>query len=186
MKQVISLTCLNRTFVFLCLALFSSNAIAADPEITDQVLKITASVEPVGKPVSLINDGNASSNAPYWSTQQGEASYGKYEYVEMQWETKVNVSTVQVFWATASGDIALPSEAYISYWNGTEWVKATEITNIPKRGISSTTTDVTSEKIRIYMKSDKACGIREVNIYGKVVYDPSLAYQWPAYSYPGL
>lgn len=182
MKQVISLTCLNRTFVFLCLALFSSNAIAADPEITDQVLKITASVEPVGKPASLINDGNASSNAPYWSTQQGEASYGKYEYVEMQWETKVNVSTVQVFWATASGDIALPSEAYISYWNGTEWVKATEITNIPKRGISSASTDVTSEKVRIYMKSDKACGIREVNIYGKVVYDPSLAYQWPAYS----
>ena len=182
MKQDNLFRNMNRAFLGMSLALCSMSATAANPEITDKVWRMSASVLSVGRPVDLINDGNANVNAPYWSSQHGSAFYGQYEYVELQWEFKAKVSSIQVFWATASGDIALPTDAYVAYWDGNEWVKSTPIDNISKRGLSNTATDVSSDRIRIYMKSDKACGIREVNVYGEIVYDPSVAYKWPSYS----
>ena len=181
MKQDNLFRNMNRAFLGMSLALCSLSATAANSEITDKVWRMSASVQSVGRPVDLINDGNANVNAPYWSSQHGSAFYGQYEYVELQWEFKAKVSSIQVFWATASGDIALPTDAYVAYWDGEAWVKSTQINNISKRGLSNTTTDVSSDRIRIYMKSDKACGIREVNVYGEIVYDPSVAYKWPSY-----
>lgn len=115
MKQDNLFRNMNRAFLGMSLALCSMSATAATPEITDKVWRMSASVQSVGRPVDLINDGNANVNAPYWSSQHGSAFYGQYEYVELQWEFKAKVSSIQVFWATASGDIALPTDAYVAY-----------------------------------------------------------------------
>lgn len=161
---------------------FSALSASAATEITDKVWRLNSSVLSSSNPVSLINDGNANANAPYWSTQHGSEYYGQYEYVELQWEFKAQLSSVQIYWATASGDVTLPDDAYICYWDGTQWVKDVSISNISKRGVSNTACEVASEKIRIYMKSSKVCGIRELNVYGELVHDPAVAYKWPDYS----
>lgn len=161
--------------------LLSAQQASASAEITDKVWRMEASVSSAAHPVSLINDGNANTNAPYWSSQHGASYYGQYEYVELQWELQAKVSDVQIFWATSGQDISLPDDAYICYWDGMQWVKDVSISGINKRGVSNTSAEITSNKIRIYMKSGKACGIRELNVYGDMVYDPSVAYTWPSY-----
>ena len=155
---------------------------AASAEITDKVWRLDASVSTASNPVSLINDGNANVNAPYWSTEHGASYYGQYEYVELQWDLQAKISSIQMFWATTGQGVSLPTDAYVAYWDGEQWVKNVSISDINKRGLSNTTTDVTSQKIRIYMKSDQACGIREINVFGEMVYDPTVAYKWPSYS----
>ncbi len=162
--------------------LSAQSAAAASADITNQVWHIDASVLSTSNPVNLITDGNANANAPYWSTQHGTDYYGQYEYVELQWEFKAQVSSVQIFWATTGQDVALPTDAYICYWDGLQWQKDVSIKDISRRGLSNTTTEITSTKIRIYMKSDKVCGIRELKVYGEIVHDPSVAYTWPSYS----
>ena len=159
---------MSRALVGMSLTFLAANAMAASVKITDKVWKTGASVQSDRNPVSLITDGNANTNAPYWTTQHGEEYYGQYEYVELQWETNSIITSVQVFWATAKGDVALPTDAYISYWNGKEWVKSSSIENINTRGVSNTSVSLTSNRIRIYMKAEKVCGIREVNVYGEV------------------
>lgn len=152
----------------LAMSFFAVSAMGASVEITDKVWKMGASVQSESNPVSLINDGNANTNAPYWSTLHGEDFYGTYEYVELQWETNCVLDKIQVYWATEDGDINLPTDTYIVYWNGKRWVISVGIDGINRRGVSNTTLNFTSNRVRIYMKGDKGCGIREVNVYGEV------------------
>lgn len=117
------------------MSFFAVSAMGASVEITDKVWKMGASVQSESNPVSLINDGNANTNAPYWSTLHGEDFYGTYEYVELQWETNCVLDKIQVYWATEDGDINLPTDAYIAYWNGKRWVKSVGIDGINRRGV---------------------------------------------------
>lgn len=94
MKQDYLFRNMNRAFLGISLALCSFSATAANSEITDKVWRMSASVQSVGRPVDLINDGNANVNAPYWSSQHGSAFYGQYEYVELQWEFNPHCSSL--------------------------------------------------------------------------------------------
>ena len=66
-------------------------------------------------------------------------------------------------------DIEYPTEAYLSRWNGREWVKADVLqpADALQDGLSKTTDiDVTTNRLRIYMTGRKACGIHEVRLFG--------------------
>ena len=160
---------------------FSSLSAAAATEITDRVVRLESSVQSTSNPVSLINDGNENYSASYWSTNNGSGVYGQYEYVELQWEFDAKISSVQAHWAPNRGKVAFPTEAYVCYWDGTQWVKAADFADLSKRS-SDVSVDVKTKKIRIYVMSDKICGIREVNVYGEIVHNPDVAYKWPEYS----
>lgn len=164
-KQEKTLHFASRRLLGVALAFASLTAASAQVVISNQVMRLSASTESSDHPVSLVNDGVA--NAGYWSSFHGADYYGQYEYVEFQWETNSVVSQIQVYWALADGDIALPTDAYVAYWNGTEWVNAAAIDKISTRGVSNTKVSFTSNKVRVYMKSEKACGIRELKIYGE-------------------
>lgn len=112
-KQEKLLQGMARLFVGASMMLTSANMMSA-AEIKGSVWKIGASVQSESNPVNLIIDGNANANAPYWSTLHGTEYYGQYEYVELQWETNCKISGLTIYWAKPSGDIAYPTDAYIS------------------------------------------------------------------------
>jgi hypothetical protein len=73
----------------------------------------------------------------------------EYEYVEYSWSTQQKIKSTDVYWYDGSYYSA-PTNAYISYWDGTNWIKGSSI---------STTTDqwntlslnITTDKLRLYM-----------------------------------
>lgn len=162
-----------------CLALISiCTARAADSEIGIEATSVSASVESADYPVSYINDRAFSSASPFWSSYQGEEYYGEWEYVEMQWDTNSIISRLMIYWAESDDDnVAYPTEAYIDYWSGAEWVTSTEIdcSDINSRGIQTVYVSITSNKIRLYMRGEKACGLREILVYGERVTDCDAA-----------
>lgn len=168
-KQEKLLQGMARLFVGASMMLTSANMMSA-AEIKGSVWKIGASVQSESNPVNLIIDGNANANAPYWSTLHGTEYYGQYEYVELQWETNCKISGLTIYWAKPSGDIAYPTDAYISIWNGDEWVRNAATVSVNSRGTSLVSKlNLTTNRIRIYMKGEKGVGIREVSVNGEVL-----------------
>jgi len=128
--------------------------------------------------VTLINDNNRTA---FWSGYHGAAYYGQYEYVEMAWDRINKVSSADVYWAVSGDTIDVPLDAYLSYWDGTEWVKGAQLIASGTQ-VSNAVVNVETSKIRVYMSGAKACGIREARIIGTLgEYDPTVAYQWPTY-----
>ena len=128
--------------------------------------KLTASVETEEHPLSLIND-NRTSASSYWSTNHGEEYFGQYEYVEMVWDRNNNYTEIRAYWAQNDDDgVLLPTDAYVAWWDGHQWVKAATLAEADESNLSTTAVDLTSNRLRFYMKSDKACGLRELRVYG--------------------
>lgn len=162
--------------IFLGASMMMATVTATAADLKTSVWKIGASVQSTSNPVSLIIDGNATTNAPYWSTLHGEEYYGQYEYVELQWESNCSITGLTIFWAKPDGDVDYPEDAYLSSWNGDEWVKNPTAVTVNSRGSSLLSKlGLTTNRIRIYMKGKKGVGIREVSINGTVLTGCSAA-----------
>jgi hypothetical protein len=149
--------------------------------LTNLALKasvVTASVENADHPVSLICD-NRLTSTKYWSSYSGDDHLGQAEYVELQWSQQNIIKEVRAYWATAGDHIQLPTEAWIAWWDGSDWQQGPTMA-AANDGVSVTAVDITSDRLRIYLRSDEACGICELRIFGYA--DPSVPYKWPAYS----
>ena len=131
-----------------------------------RVSGLAASVDSNDHPVSLINDNRRTAGVNYWSTYDGEQSLGQYGYVELQWDRNNAFTEIRAYWATTGENILLPSDAYVSYWDGHEWHKGNTLNAADDKGVSFTDVDLVSNRLRVYLRSDKACGIRELLVYG--------------------
>lgn len=163
----------------------TSVTVGSKTELAKSAALVLASVESDDNPPTRINDNAFRPTTPYWSSFTGTENYGKTEYVELQWEASVNIEECRVYWAQDGTDIEYPTEAYLSRWTGKDWENAGTLASPDPQndGLSKTTgLDITTNRLRIYMKSGKACGIHEVRLYGYKVFDPAEAYQWPSYS----
>ena len=78
--------------------------------------RISASYSGDEHPVSLVNN-NRTGVTDYWSSYRGEESLGQWEYVELQWDRHNEYKEVRAYWA-ADGDVIVPDEAYVSWWDG--------------------------------------------------------------------
>lgn len=164
---------------------YSATTVGKKTELAKTATITLSSVEADDNPSSLINDNAYRPATPYWSSFTGTSNYGKTEYVELQWESSVNIEECRVYWAQDGEDIEYPTDAYLSAWNGKDWENVCELAapDLQNDGLSKTQgLDITTKRLRIYMKSNKACGIHEVRLFGYNVYDPEEAYQWPGYS----
>ena len=139
---------------------------------------VTASTD--NENVKLINDNRYASNAKYWSSYQDDSSLGQYAYVEMGWSGQFIIKEVRAYWGTDGETVLLPTDAYIACWDGSDWQRDATLGEPDSRQMSVAETETGTSKVRLYMKSDKACGLRELQVMGYA--DPSVSYEWPAYS----
>ena len=146
-----------------------STTLSAKMELAKVASRTMASVESDDNPSSLINNNEYRPSTPFWSGFTGTENYGKTEYVELQWDANCQIVECRVYWAQKGDDVEYPTEAYLSRWNGKEWVKADALqpADALQDGLSKTTDlDVTTNRLRIYMTGRKACGIHEVRLFG--------------------
>ena len=128
---------------------------------------------------SRLADNNRSA---YWSSYTGDESLGKEQYVEFAWDYKCFAQTISVYWAESSPNILLPTSARVEYWDATSstWKQAAALPT--GSNLSTLTVALTTSRIRIYMKSRAACGIKEVRIIGYCNADPAEPFTWKPYS----
>ena len=149
---------------------------------------VTASHTEDGHAVSLICDGNLAATAPYWSSYHGRDAFGSEEWVEYEWVFTCQVNRTSILWKAMGDSLLLPNAARFEWWDGQAWQPGGNVSAPSASGVSSTKVDFATKRLRLYMQSPAACGIREFQITGDIVddpFDPSLGYQWPAY-YPTL
>lgn len=139
---------------------------AADKvNLTQKVSSITSSVETEGNAATLVADGTVAGQS-YWSSWQGKEHYGEYSYIEFRWPKDCQITNSRIFWATAGDSIAAPTDAYLAVFDGKDWVKTHTIEAPNSRNISATKDTLETRRLRLYMKSDAACGVYEVYLYG--------------------
>ena len=127
--------------------------------------RVTASFSSDEHPVALIYD-NRTAASSYWSSDAGEESWGEYAYVEFLWDRNNQFAEIRAYWAADDTNILLPSDAYVAWWDGREWHKGATLAQPDDKNLSTTEVDITSNRMRIYLKSGRSCGIREVKIMG--------------------
>ncbi|MCR5132100.1 MAG: hypothetical protein K6C10_11655 [Prevotella sp.] len=157
-----------RIACFVIVALFASTSAMRAQTATNlsSQSEVSASVDSEEHPLSLIKDNRTSANY-YWSSNHGEEFYGQYEYVEMAWDRNNGFTNIRAYWALNEEEgVLLPTDAYVAWWNGHEWVKAATLAAPDETNLSETDVEMTSNRLRFYMKSEKACGLRELRVYG--------------------
>jgi len=142
--------------------------------------ELSASAETDGHPVSLISDNRYANNAKYWSSYQDEEHLGLWAYVEMGWRMSQIIKEVRAHWASDGENVLLPTEAYVAGWDGSAWQRLADMPTANSNRLSATDLDHGASRIRLYMRSERACGLRELQVMG--YQDPSVPYKWPAYS----
>ena len=125
---------------------------------------VKASVESEEHPVSLIND-NRTTQSKFWSGFRGEEFFGEYEYVELGWEQNNDFADIRAYWAT-DDNLLVPTDAYVAWWDGHGWQRGVTLAAADENGLSITEVEKSCNRLRIYMKSEKACGLRELKLFG--------------------
>ncbi len=148
-------------------------ALTAGAATTNLALKATASTSFVSgwESLAAVNDGYAPSSSTdrshaVYGNWNGDADYGKYNWVQYEWSFDHSLSSVKVYWFTDYGGLAQPNAAYVEYWDGAAWVKAGNIGTALNAYNTLNMNDVMSSKVRLYMKSTTSTGIVELQVMG--------------------
>lgn len=121
--------------------------------------------------LSAVNDGYV----PTSSTDKGPGAYGNWNgaenyntwnWVEYSFYSNNLIDSVRVYWWTDGGGIMPPTDAYIEYFENSQFVNAGNIGHELNK-FNSLTVGKSSAKVRINMKSTTATGILELQVFGK-------------------
>jgi hypothetical protein len=145
-----------------------------------EATSVTASYESAANPVSVIKDNRYGKNVKYWTSSQEESAFGEEAYVELQWNQQNVFKEIKAYWASDDQNVLLPSEAYVAWWDGEDWQLGAILNGPDEDKLSVTEVEIATSRIRVCMKSSKACGLRELQLMGYV--DPSVSYHWPVYN----
>jgi hypothetical protein len=155
------MNCKSITFIIVMFVLLlSSSGIHATLK-TNLSLKATASASYTtdGYDAAYVNDNNTTT---IWENYRGEQYYNTWNYVELDWEYSHQIINSKIIWYV-NGNVQLPTEVYLAYWDGHQWVKAKDIT---VSRTSSQTDTIYSNKVRLYIKGASAIGLTEFYVYG--------------------
>ena len=123
--------------------------------------------------LSSVTDGNEPINSAdrsngVYGNWNSESNFNQLNWVEFTWNNPVEIQEFEVYWFDDNRGIEVPYNAYIEYWNGIEWVFYSNIgTNLNMWNILDQI-DVTTDRIRLNMQSQKATGIIEARVNGIV------------------
>jgi YVTN family beta-propeller protein len=110
---------------------------------------------------------------------QGEALYGRTDWVSFSWATPRTLNAFDVYWWNDGLGIATPTAALVEYWTGSAWVP------VGSPGLALNTFNrlsfapVSTTSIRVSMSSPRATGILEVRIWGTATGAPPPANRAP-------
>ena len=120
--------------------------------------------------LAAVNDNVSSTSSTYkpsagaYGNWNGESYYNTYNWVQYEWNSRINVLSTSVYWWSDGGGISKPTDAYIEYWNGIEWINSGQI-GTSMNIYNTLNVGVWTNKIRIYMKSNTSTGIIEWQVY---------------------
>jgi len=120
--------------------------------------------------LAAVNDGLLCKNSTdrtyaIYGNWRGEDSYGQYDWVEYDWPYNNQITSVNVYWFTDNGGLGNPTDAYIMYWDGIQWVKSSSV-GLELNKFNSVNLALYSNKIRLYMKSTTQTGLVEWEVKG--------------------
>ncbi len=121
--------------------------------------------------LDAVNDGfqplsSTDQSHPIYGNWNGEGDYGIYNWVQYEWDFAHSVSAVSVYWFTDFGGLLQPTDAYVEYWNGVEWINAGPIGLYLNTFNTIDGLDFYASKVRINMKSNASTGIIEFEVWG--------------------
>ncbi len=150
---------------------------ATKVNLAQKALKLTVSAK-TAEAAYIADNGRVY----YWSTEGADLS--QYHFVEFEWSATAKVEETTVYWAKPSTNkgTALPADAYLCYWDGEAWSEGVSLNEIDESNVTTLESTFETKKMRIYMKSDSICGLREVRIFGYERVVPGELYEWPEYS----
>lgn len=149
------------------LAVLSASAVNTRQPLQKMVTAVRASYTESGHTLAALNDGSLTTSSSYWSGYRDADNLGLWEYVEYSWSTTCSINRAVVNWVALDGKLGYPAEAYLATWDGHQWTKAYDLVSPNASGVS-TNTGLTLEtnRLRLYMRSDVACGIVEFTLQG--------------------
>lgn len=146
-------------------------------------LKATALTSSVNNDMSqlkYLNDNRYATNAKYWSSYEEETPGGQEVYIEMHFAQQSVINEVRAYWAVDGDQVVLPTEAYLAWWDGQEWQQGSTLSTADSDLLSITPVNLSTQRIRLYIIGEQACGLRELQFWGYT--DPTVDYKWPAYN----
>ena len=146
-------------------------------------LKATVLIASVNNDISqlkYLNDNRYATSAKYWSSYQEDGPTGQEVYIEMHFAQQSVINEVRAYWAVDGDEMALPTKAYIAWWDGEEWQHGPTLQTTDESLLSTTPVSLSAQRIRLYIIGEQACGLRELQYWGYT--DPTADYKWPAYN----
>jgi len=150
---------------------YSDQNIAEDT-LVNLALNATASTSYISswEKLSAVNDGvtpkkSTDKTKGAYGNWNGEGDYNKYNWVQYDWELAQKIKSLSVYWWDDGGGIDQPTDAYIEYWDGNNWVNAGKI-GIELDKFNSLDAELWTNKVRINMVSAMATGILEFQVMG--------------------
>ena len=96
---------------------------------------------------------------------QGEANYGRTDWVSFTWTTPKALSALEVYWWNDGAGIGTPTAASVEYWSGTAWLPLGAV-GTALDTFNRATLGVTTTRLRVAMRSARATGILEARVLG--------------------
>lgn len=133
--------------------------------------KVTTSHVSPWESLNAVNDGfvpisSEDRTNPIYGNWDGEGAYNTYNWIEYEWDFAHTINSVGAYWFTDYGGIGQPTDAYIQYWDGINWVNGGTIGLALNQFNTVENLSFKSRKLRIYMKSATATGVTEFQAFG--------------------
>jgi hypothetical protein len=121
--------------------------------------------------LSAVNDGFEPINSgdrshPVYGNWNGDADYGKTNWVEYDWEKFNTIQSVSIYWFSDGGGLAQPETATIEYWKDGAWVLADTIGRALDQWNTLAIANIKSQKLRANFSSLTSTGICEFKVVG--------------------
>ena len=171
-KKMLAVT----TCLLLTLAVYGQTSVNLSLKAT----VLTASVNNDISQLKYLNDNRYATSAKYWSSYQEDGPTGQEVYIEMHFAQQSVINEVRAYWAVDGDEMALPTKAYIAWWDGEEWQHGPTLQTTDESLLSTTPVSLSAQRIRLYIIGEQACGLRELQYWGYT--DPAADYKWPAYN----
>ena len=79
----------------------------------------------------------------------------------------MTLDSSEVYWFDDDGGVLVPTQAYIEYWNGANWVQVADVPLAEDRFNSTSLAGIKTTRVRVSMKNNKAStGILEWRVFG--------------------
>jgi chitodextrinase len=133
------------------------------------IAKPTTSFVSDWETLAAVNDGYTPAN----SNDKTHGAYGNWDHpnsvqwVQYTWAQSYIIKSIQIYWFDDAGGVLTPTEAYIEYNNGLEWIKAGDVPCVKNTFNFLTVGGITTDKIRVSMLNPtQSTGILEFRVWG--------------------